>query len=144
MLFGTVARRDARLKPTGMYSRRVPQSMTALPLDRDTRFADEETEEPETVEGSFSIIGDIGIFVRGDANMDLEVDISDPIRVLLYLFGPGDPLPCPDAADANEDLKLDISDPIVMLDYLFRGEQDFQPYEQIVTGGTAAGLGCTF
>jgi hypothetical protein len=36
MLFGTVARRDARLKPTGMYSRRVPKSIPALPPDRDT------------------------------------------------------------------------------------------------------------
>jgi hypothetical protein len=60
-----------------------------------------------------------GEFVRGDANRDLRVDLSDAIATLLSLFGPLE-LSCPDAADANDDERLNLTDAIVILDYLFR------------------------
>ena len=60
-------------------------------------------------------------FLRGDANMDGRVDISDPIRILDMLFQGGGVPVCLDAADANDDGSLDISDPIAMLLAQFQG-----------------------
>ena len=53
--------------------------------------------------------------------MDGNVDISDPIAILRFLFQGDGSLPCPDAADANDDGRYDISDPITILNRLFAG-----------------------
>jgi hypothetical protein len=59
--------------------------------------------------------------VAGDANLDGEFDISDPIAVLGHLFlGAREPL-CSPAADYERDGELIISDPIRMLGVLFGG-----------------------
>ena len=60
-------------------------------------------------------------FVRGDANDDAVVDISDAITILLQLFGVGEPTTCQDRIDANDDGKVDLADPIRILAYLFDG-----------------------
>ena len=59
--------------------------------------------------------------VRGDANGDTNVDISDPTYTLQYLFLGGPAPGCPGAADANADGNVDISDPTYTLQYLFLG-----------------------
>ena len=73
-----------------------------------------EAVEPELDDGLVfvSIIGDVGIFVRGDTNDDNTVDISDPIATLGFLFGDMAVLDCLDAADSNDDGQIDIFDPI--------------------------------
>lgn len=58
-------------------------------------------------------------FVRGDINIDGGVDISDPIRILGYLFA-GLDAPCRDAGDANDDERIEIADAILLLEFLFR------------------------
>jgi hypothetical protein len=58
-------------------------------------------------------------FVRGDANGDSELDITDPITVLFSLFG-GTTIACPDAADADDSGGIDVTDPIYLLTYLFQ------------------------
>ena len=60
-------------------------------------------------------------FLRGDANDDGKVDISDPIYLLGYLFQGGAEPPCDDAADANDDGGRDISDAVSVLNHLFLG-----------------------
>ncbi len=60
-------------------------------------------------------------FIRGDANMDKGVNISDPIYTLNHLFG-NTPMQCADAMDANDDGNVDISDAIHTLFYLFAGK----------------------
>lgn len=60
-------------------------------------------------------------FIRGDANDDGKVDVSDSIYSLMYLFGGGDAPPCLAAADSNDDAQVDISDPIFTLGFLFHG-----------------------
>ncbi|HVR75105.1 MAG TPA: hypothetical protein VMT52_12265, partial [Planctomycetota bacterium] len=60
-------------------------------------------------------------FRRGDSNRDGAVDISDPIRVLGFLFLGGAGLPCPDAADSNDDGNIDLSDAVYTLHGLFLG-----------------------
>lgn len=67
-------------------------------------------------------------FLRGDANRDSAVDISDAIFTLVYLFLGGNPPACPDAADLNDDGKIDVSDPIALLWSLFLEPGRWIPY----------------
>ena len=60
-------------------------------------------------------------FVRGDANEDGTVDVSDPIAILAYLFIGTVTLNCLDAADANDDGHVDVSDPTAILSTVFLG-----------------------
>jgi len=60
-------------------------------------------------------------FVRGDANWDQKLDISDGTFTLNYLFTGGDAPRCWDAADTNDDGALDISDAVKLLNFLFLG-----------------------
>jgi hypothetical protein len=57
-------------------------------------------------------------FIRGDSNLDGQIDISDPVAILDYLFQ-GEQCPCPLASDANADAALDIADAIAQLGFLF-------------------------
>jgi hypothetical protein len=62
-----------------------------------------------------------GGFRRGDASPDGVVDLSDAVRILLYLFGgPGGEV-CADAADVDDDGAVRVTDAIALLNYLFRG-----------------------
>lgn len=60
-------------------------------------------------------------FLRGDANLDRAVDMSDAVTILSFLFLEGSPLPCPDAADADDQGVIQITDPIFLLNFLFLG-----------------------
>jgi hypothetical protein len=73
------------------------------------------------------IIGEVGFFLRGDANGDLMRDISDPVRTLLVLFNGQGYFLCEDAADANDDGRIDVADPIFSLDCLFSLSRSFPP-----------------
>lgn len=59
------------------------------------------------------------LFVRGDANEDEVVDISDPIAILLHLFAGGRTPRCLDVVDADDSGVEDISDAIYLLGFLF-------------------------
>jgi len=61
-------------------------------------------------------------FRRGDVNLDGNVNVSDPIGTLGYLFQGGPAPDCEDAADANDDGRIDLTDPIAVLMSLFGGE----------------------
>jgi hypothetical protein len=57
-------------------------------------------------------------YLRADANGDRDIDISDGVKSLLYLFLGADS-PCPAAMDVNGDGRLDIADPVSLILYLF-------------------------
>jgi hypothetical protein len=59
-------------------------------------------------------------FLRGDADENGAVNISDAIHTLNYLFGGTGVLACLDAADITDDGKVDISDAAFTLSFLFR------------------------
>jgi hypothetical protein len=60
-------------------------------------------------------------FLRGDANSDGVINVSDAIYLLNYLFRNG-PEPDPYAlGDANNDGQILVGDAIFLLNYLFRG-----------------------
>src|SRR5215510_6209459 len=60
-------------------------------------------------------------FIRGDANANGRVDLSDAVFTLAYLFQGGDGPSCNDAADSNDSGKVDLSDAVYTLGYLFLG-----------------------
>ena len=60
-------------------------------------------------------------FVRGDCNVDGNIDVSDPIFYLTVLFSAGGPVLCEDSCDANDDGGNDIGDAIYVLGFLFGG-----------------------
>jgi hypothetical protein len=60
-----------------------------------------------------------GTFLRGDATFDDNVDVSDSIKILRFLFLGGEVLQCEDAADVDDSGILDTTDPIFLLSYLF-------------------------
>lgn len=83
-------------------------------------------------------------FIRGDANDDGSVDITDPIFVLLHLFRGGAHSYCPDAADADDSGAVDLSDPILTLQVLFQGRSDLPaPYPERGFDPTADTLFCS-
>ncbi len=65
--------------------------------------------------------GGAGAFLRGDANGDDNVNVSDMIFILRYLFPDGPPPVCGDAADVNDDGALNLSDSVFGLAWLFSG-----------------------
>jgi len=83
-----------------------------------------------------------GGFVRGDANADETVDISDPVAILLVLFQ-GGTSDCDDAFDADDSGFVNITDPIYMLNYLFlSGPRMPLPYPAAGGDPTEDELGC--
>jgi len=58
-------------------------------------------------------------FVRADANADANLDISDPIFILNYLFQGGPGPVCRNAADANDDMSIDLADGVYIMGYIF-------------------------
>ncbi len=60
-------------------------------------------------------------FVRGNANIDGRVDLSDPFSIHNWLFRGERPPVCRQAADINDDNRNDISDSVWMLNWLFLG-----------------------
>ena len=63
-----------------------------------------------------------GEFVRGNANNDATIDLSDGVSIFAVLFqGATQAAPCTDALDSNDDGSTDISDGIYLLNFLFQG-----------------------
>lgn len=64
---------------------------------------------------------DVFVFLRGDANLDTRLDVSDPVHILTALFIDASPILCLDSADADDDGDVTITDAIRILGYLFVG-----------------------
>ena len=85
-------------------------------------------------------------FLRGDANSDADVNITDPIFLLNGLFAGGDASRCLQSGNANGDEAVNISDPVFLLNFLFSGGgAPPAPYPVCGSGATGAAdaaLGC--
>ena len=82
--------------------------------------------------------------LRGDANGDRAVDISDAIYTLGALFLGTADVSCADAMDANDDGGVNISDPIFTLFFLMAaGTPPPAPFPQPGPDPTPDALGCT-
>lgn len=73
----------------------------------------EEGHEPEEV-----------LFHRGDVTVDGNLNLTDAIALLNFLFSGGVTPRCMDAADADDTGRLDLADPINILNYLFLGSDN--------------------
>src|SRR5690606_38795471 len=81
-------------------------------------------------------------FVRGDANGDGSLDISDPVSTLGYLFL-GNTATCLDALDVDDDGDLALTDAVVALSFLFQGgTEPAPPFPDPGTDPTPDSLGC--
>jgi IPT/TIG domain-containing protein/FG-GAP repeat protein/dockerin type I repeat protein len=61
-------------------------------------------------------------FLRGDANRDGAVDISDAVTIISFFFIGGETPACQDAVDVNDSGTIDLSDAIYLLGSLFLGQ----------------------
>lgn len=79
-------------------------------------------------------------FLRGDANGDLTIDISDPMGVFSWLFTGGAEPPCLEAADANSSRDVDLSDGVYILQWLFTsGSDPLAPFPDCAQAETPIG-----
>ena len=60
-------------------------------------------------------------FIRGDANDDEKVNLTDAIFILSHLFMGGQGPACLAAADSTGNRALDLSDSVFLLNFLFNG-----------------------
>ena len=91
----------------------------------------------------FNIVAVGGVFIRGDFNMDGQVDISDPVALLRHLYL-GNPGTCLDAGDVNDNEVLDITDAIRILAFLFQqGQAPAAPFPDAgIDPDDGEALGC--
>lgn len=82
-------------------------------------------------------------FMRGDPNADGDADLSDAVTILIYLFGPDNPITCFDSADVNDDGGVDLADAIALLAYMFsNGDTPPLPFEACGTDESEDDLDC--
>ena len=88
-------------------------------------------------------VGGQPFFVRGDVNVNGDLDISDASVVFNWLFlGSADPA-CVKSSDANDDSSVDITDGIYLLSFLFLGgPQPPAPFPGCGVDPSADGLSC--
>ena len=83
------------------------------------------------------------MFIRGDANGDSLIDISDGVRILRHLFN-GVPMNCQDALDANDDEALNLTDAVYVLDFIFQGgPAPLAPFPAEGEDPSGSALGCS-
>jgi hypothetical protein len=62
------------------------------------------------------------VYICGDAGGDGQVNISDAVYIINYIFIPGSPAPEPlQAAEVNCDGNVNISDAVYIINYIFVG-----------------------
>ena len=84
-----------------------------------------------------------GQFVRGDANGDGEADLTDPLRILRYLFQRGASGGCVKSLDVNDNGNVEVTDGILLLRHLFQGgTPPAAPFPECGLDPTPDGLSC--
>jgi hypothetical protein len=58
-------------------------------------------------------------FRRADADRDRQINLTDPLFILNYLFQNGPAPGCPDSADADDNGQLQLTDALFVLNALF-------------------------
>jgi hypothetical protein len=80
---------------------------------------------------TLEVVPERDVFLRGDADRNWRLDISDAVSILSTLFHfPGvRQTACPDAADVDDDGSLRLTDALLVLNFLFRnGVAPAHPY----------------
>ncbi len=136
----------ANVEFSGVGAKTIDDEVVPLYINQvfsDADFVEGMPIPPENfVGGGVKIIGEVGFFMRGDANYDKKLDISDPIFTLSYLFAEGEKHPCEDSGDANDDGALDITDPIFALEKMYLTGGHFPAPHKWGRDPTSDRLGC--
>ena len=83
------------------------------------------------------------LFIRGDANIDLNFNVADVILTLTELFAGDGQFACDDAVDSNDDGLINIADAIFSLSGMFAmGELPPHPYPSCGGDPSPDGLDC--
>jgi hypothetical protein len=101
--------------------------------------------EPVTVDLTIDVVVD-GIFLRGDADGNLRLDLADAINNLVFMTSacPDCPIPlCPKALDVNDNGMIDLGDAIQLLNFLYiGGSPPAAPFPDPGVDPTPDGLDC--
>ena len=82
------------------------------------------------------------VFVRGDANDDALIEVSDGLAILLYQFGDR-PISCTDAADVDDSGEVEVTDAVRLFNYLLLdGPAPAAPFPVAGRDDTADALDC--
>ncbi len=83
------------------------------------------------------------LFRRGEVNSDGEIDLSDAIFGVYYLFK-ADPAPeCIESLDTDDSGEIDLTDVILLLNYLFLGDKEpAAPFQDCGSDSTEDSLSC--
>jgi hypothetical protein len=79
---------------------------------------------PELESSCVDIVDDAtpaDFFIRGDVDDNGQIELSDAIVILDYLFLGGAAPRCPDAADVNDEGAVQVTSAIALLEFLFLG-----------------------
>jgi hypothetical protein len=76
---------------------------------------------------AFTFIDPRPLFIRGDADGDGRLQLSDAIAIGDFISGARASLPHLDAADANDDGAINTGDLVALTGFLFRGEGSLPP-----------------
>lgn len=114
--------------------------------EADNTFLTWEDEEiyPVIVDGVLQVV-EAPLFIRGDADNNLLVEMPDAVYILRYKFVPGSPPPdCMDAADADDNGALEMPDAIYILRYKFvpGSPPPPEPFPECGIDPTGDELGC--
>ena len=114
-LFDSKANSFGVLDGTQFSSQLGGQSQSRFPDgDRDGVYVSTSRATPG---GENSFLG----FLRGDANSNCRLGLTDAVFLLTFLFLSGPRPPCADSADSDDSGELDLSDVIFVLNFLFLG-----------------------
>ena len=83
-----------------------------------------------------------GSFLRGDADCDGRINLSDAIVALSHLFGDESSLCCKAAADADGSAGVNLTDGVYLLEFLFRAGSGPPSPSPLCGPGTDGGLEC--
>ena len=134
---GGVSIENSSMEPHGCGTLVLRGSMTEVRIGGNNLWIDADSKRDPLFQG-----GGV-LFQRGDTDGNGGHDISDPLRVLGFLFAGADPLPCDDAADADDSGTLTISDAVLVLNWLFAGGRaPSSPFGECGADFTRDHLGC--
>jgi hypothetical protein len=123
-----------------IWVREAGQAIDKILLTRDVAYVPNGVGPPESAQVPI-VVADP--FVRGDANGDGAIDISDALRVLLHLFTGRLLVACDDHGDADDNGSLQVTDAVRILDYLFRvGDGPPPPFPDPGLDATPDGNAC--
>jgi M6 family metalloprotease-like protein len=76
---------------------------------------------PSQADGNGNDIGDACDYICGDANDDKDVNVSDAVSIINYVFAGGNPPEPLIAGDVNCDGDVNVSDAVSIINYVFAG-----------------------